>query len=148
MAKFGKRHIFGEPGHAESSVVHQHINAVMAADDLFHRDRQRLEFGDVKPEHVNAVPNAGLLGRLFQPAAVSEVPHGGNHAEAVLRQLDGGQQSNAAGASGNNCDSLWSHGSPPNPANRRTMRKATRSGMFICARQCDYEKITGLHILS
>ena len=68
----------------------------MTADDLFDRDRQRLEFGDVEPEHVDAVVNASLLCRLFQSAAVGEIAHGGHHAVAVQRQLDGGQQPNAA----------------------------------------------------
>ena len=103
---------------------------------------------DVDPAQVEPIAKASFLRCLLETDSAFEVAHGGHYSVAVERQLDGGQQSNPAGASGYNCNFFFSHGFPPNPSNCRTGRKRVRSRTFNCNVYGAYEKIASLYILS
>ena len=90
VAELVEGHVFGKSSHAETGVVHQHVNPAVIADDGVHRARQRIEFGDVEPPQVEAIAHPGLMRCLLKTTSGFEVAHGRHHAIAVERQLDGG----------------------------------------------------------
>src|ERR1019366_5177226 len=148
IANLVQLHVLAETSAAESGVVHQHVDAAMIADDRVHRSTQRVEFRDVEPTQVEAIEHASLSRCVLKAAAAFEVAHGRHHAIAVERQLDGGQQSNAASASGYKGDFFISHGLATKSF-RSPHRAQTRPFTHLqlqCWRR--YEKITGLYILS
>jgi len=88
-----------------------------------------------------------LLACFFEAAAAAEIALGGDNEVAVPGEFDGGQQTEAAVRSCNNCDFLVRHGSPTNPANRQRGAKWSHSRSEVCDARLEYEKIIGLNIL-
>ncbi len=89
-------HVLGKATATETGIVQQQVNPDMIADDGLDRAWQRVEFGDVETTQVEPVAHASLMRCLLKTSTAFEVAHRSHNAVAVERQLDGGQQSNAA----------------------------------------------------
>ena len=110
LAEFFEFNVFGEPGDGKSSIVHEDIEAAVVANQRVNERRQGVEVGYVERTDIElGSDSCGGCG-LIEALAAAEVAHGGDDAKASLSQFNGGEQSEAAGGTGDESDFVG-HGS-------------------------------------
>ena len=97
LPQFVELNVFGETRHSEAGVINQHIEATVIANKLLCKCGHGRELAYIQALDIELVAHSRGGCSLVETIAPPQIAHAGNDFETVIRQFDGGQQTDAAG---------------------------------------------------